>query len=283
MAKIVPFIIILIVSLSFTVNAQFLEIGGYGGGLSFNGDVNEGGMLANSSAGFGAFIRYNPHPRFGLSLGFIKGSLEAKDRTSQLPHIRERNLSFRSDLTEFSLISELNILSFYPQKDVYAFAPYLGAGIAVILFNPTAKYNGEWVELQKVGTEGQGLEGYPKKYNLVQVAIPILFGLKYSIGGRLNIAVEVGYRFTFTDYLDDVSTVFVSPKELINSSELAVALSNRTEEYTGAPANHLIGTRRGNANNNDGYLTMGVRISFSLYAKKAYPQKKIEYKINKWF
>ena len=111
----------------------------------------------------------------------------------------------------------------------------------------------------------------------------MLFGVKYSIGGRFNIALEIGYRFTTTDYLDDVSTIYHTRKILLNNSELAVALSNRTEEYTGVSATYLIGARRGNANNTDGYLTLGLRISFSLYGKRAYKKKKLKYKFDKWF
>jgi hypothetical protein len=266
-----------------TTNAQFVEIGGLGGLLSFNGDVNEGDVFSNTNAAFGGFFRYNIHPHFAVSLGFMKGTLEAKDRSSKQVNIRERNLSFKSDLMEFSLIPEFSILPFNPSKSGQVFAPYIGIGVGLIVFNPMAKYEGEWVELRELGTEGQGLEGYDKKYNLVQFAVPMLFGLKYSIGGRLNIALEVGYRFTTTDYLDDVSTIYPSKKILVNTSELAVALSNRTEEYTGISANHLVGTRRGNANNKDGYLTLGVRVSFSLYGKKTYKKKKLDYKFNKWF
>jgi hypothetical protein len=266
-----------------TTNAQFVEVGGFGGALSFNGDVNEGDVLSNVNAAFGGFFRYNVHPHFSVSLGFMKGTLEATDRSSKQEQIRERNLSFKSDLMEFSLIPAFNILPFSPRKGKQVFAPYIGLGVGLIVFNPMTRYEGEWIELQKVGTEGQGLEGYDKKYSLVQLSIPILFGLKYSIGGRFNIALEVGYRFTSTDYLDDVSTIYQTKKTLLNNSELAVALSNRTEEYTGVSATHLIGTRRGNANNTDGYFTLGVRISFNLYGKKAYKEKKVSYQFDKWF
>lgn len=266
-----------------TTNAQFVEVGGFVGALSFNGDVNEEAIFSNTNAAFGGFFRYNIHPHLAVTLGFMKGTLEANDRSSAREDIRARNLSFKSDLMEFSLIPAFNILPFNPQKQGQVFAPYIGIGIGLILFNPMAKYEGQWVELQDVGTEGQGLEGYNKKYSLVQFAVPMLFGLKYAVGGRLNIALEIGYRFTTTDYLDDVSTVYHSKKVLKNSSELAVALSNRTEEYTGVSADYLTGTRRGNANNKDGYLLIGARISFSLYGKKAYKKKEIKYKINKWF
>jgi hypothetical protein len=280
-----PFLVVIFFVVLFTADtkAQFVEIGGFGGVLSFNGDVNEGAILPNTNAGFGGFVRYSPHSRFGIKLGVVSGKLEANDRVSQYPHIRERNLSFESSLSEISLIGEFNILPFFPLKPAQVFAPYLGLGLAVVFFNPKTKYQGEWVDLQPVGTEGQGLSGYSKPYDLVGVAIPLVFGFKYSIGGRINIGLEIGYRFTFTDYIDDVSQVYLSPRVLGGNGDLAIALSNRTEEYTGVSADDRIGSRRGNSNNNDAYLVWGVQLSFNIFPKKGYKKSKVPYKINKWF
>ena len=150
-----------------TTNAQFVEVGGFGGALTFNGDVNEGDVLSNINAAFGGFFRYNVHPHFSVSLGFVKGTLEARDRSSKREKIRERNLSFKSDLMEFSLIPEFNIFPFFPRKSGQVFTPYVGIGLGIIVFNPRTKYEGQWVGLQRIGTEGQGLEGYPEKYSLV--------------------------------------------------------------------------------------------------------------------
>ncbi|MDC0230852.1 DUF6089 family protein, partial [Aureispira] len=195
-----------------------------------------------------------------------------------------RNFNFKSELMEFSLMTEFNILPFNPRIQSQVFTPFIGFGASIIQFNPTTNYNNQWIQLQPIGTEGQGLEGYPDPYKLVQVAIPVVFGLKYSIGEQINIGLEVGYRFTFTDYLDDVSTIYISPHILSQNSDLAVVLSNRTEEYTGFPANELIGNRRGNSNNFDAYIVWGFQLSFNLFTKK----KPIElestpYKMNKWF
>jgi len=266
------------------LSAQFLDIGGFGGVVTFNGDVHQGGFLPNTQAAFGGFVRYHFHPHFAAKINFVKGTLKARDRDAIHLHIRERNLSFKSDLMEFALIGEVNITPFVPDKSSKVFAPYIFAGVGLIVFNPKTSYQGEWVELQKVGTEGQGLEGFSKPYSLMSVSIPLGIGLKYAISKRINIGLDIGYRFTLTDYLDDVSTVYVSPKTLADNSQLAVALSNRTEEYTGLPANDRIGQRRGNSNNNDGYLLWGVTVSFNLHGKKTYKKKtkKRPYMLNKW-
>ena len=110
------------------------------------------------------------------------------------------------------------------------------------------------------------------------------FGIKLLIGDRLIFGIDLGYRITFTDYLDDVSTLYQDPAELIQNGILAVALSNRTEEFTGQSANNLIGTRRGDSNNNDAYLYWNIRLSFVLNKKiKAKKnEQRINQMLNKW-
>ncbi len=265
------------------INAQFMEVGGFGGVASYIGDVNEGVFLPNTQVMFGGFICYNFHPNFSAKAIFLKGTLQARDRNSGKPHIRERNLSFKSDLMEMGFQFDFNIFSFAPDNSGRVFSPYLFTGASLILFQPTTVYEGETIYLQQVGTEGQGLEGFAEKYKLFSFAFPVGIGIKYAISNRINIGLEIGYRFTLTDYIDDVSTVFVAPQVLQQNGELAVALSNRTEEYTGISANDLIGQRRGNSNNNDGYIVWGLRISFNLHGKYAFKPKKRPYKITKWF
>lgn len=263
--------------------AQFIELGGGAGAIFFNGDVNEGNMFANAGPVFGGFLRYNIKPNISVALSYWQGTLEAKDRASNDLTIKERNLSFKSSLSEIALMPEFNLLPFKPRANKQAFTAYAGVGVALILFNPTAKYQGQWVDLQPLGTEGQGLEGNPARYSLIQLAIPLSLGFKYAVGGRINVALEISYRFTFTDYLDDVSGLYLSPSKLAENGDLAIALSNRTEEYTGIAPSNYIGQRRGNANNNDGYLSIAVRLSFSLYGKYSYKKNATNPKWNKWF
>lgn len=275
-----------ILFLSCSSSAQFLEIGGFGGAMSFNGDVHPSAIFINTRFTIGGMVRFHAHPHFSTRLGFQYGTLEAKDTDSQKKEIRERSLSFKSTLTEVHLIQEFNLMPFFPEKGNQVFSPYIAVGVAFFWFNPTTLYEGQWIELQPIGTEGQGLEKYPNKkhYKLFQPAIPVILGLKYNLGGRINIGIDIGYRFTFTDYIDDVSTTYISPKELAANGKLAVALSNRTEEYTGLPADDKIGTRRGNSNNTDGYLVWGLTISFNLNGKNSFEkEKKRIYQINKWF
>ena len=71
-------------------------------------------------------------------------------------------------------------------------------------------YYSQWIDLQPLGTEGQGTTAYPdrKKYSRTQIAIPMGGGVKISLNDNLNIAFSFSARKTYTDYLDDVSTTY---------------------------------------------------------------------------
>jgi hypothetical protein len=143
-----------------------------------------------------------------------------------------RNLHFRNDLKEFSL---QGIFKLTPDNRSYDRRPQLGAylfaGIALTAHNPKAldSLDGDWVKLQPLGTEGQGNEGYAKPYSLVQFAIPIGIGVRYKINSKFDISAELGFRKTFTDYLDDVAGNYADPA-LFADSPLGQTLSNRSTD-----------------------------------------------------
>ncbi|MCF2445269.1 DUF6089 family protein [Dyadobacter sp. CY345] len=145
-----------------------------------------------------------------------------------------RNLSFRNDLKEFAVVG---IYKLTPDSRSYdrrpQFGAYLFGGIAAVAHNPKAKDDttDEWVKLQALGTEGQGRPGYAKAYSLIQMAIPIGIGVRYKINSRFDIGAELGFRFTFTDYLDDVAGTYADPS-IFAADPLALKFSNRSLEPT---------------------------------------------------
>jgi hypothetical protein len=177
-------------------------------------------------------------PRLAARAGFTYGRIAGDDFTmNSAPKYQSnvrlaRNLHFRNDLKEFSLVG---IFKLTPDNRSYDRRPQLGtyifAGIAATAHNPKAldTLDGNWVKLQPLHTEGQGNPGYAKPYSLVQFAIPLGFGVRYKINSRLDISAELGFRFTFTDYLDDVSQNYADPA-LFADNPLALKMSNRAFE-----------------------------------------------------
>lgn len=264
--------------------AQFYELGMSGGGLTYIGDLNQDMFFMNTEGGFGTFFQITAFDRLSFNANFIYGKLSAHDKNSNRYEIQKRNLNFYTELIEFSLNTHLNLLLFNRESTKNTFTPYLSAGVSIFSFSPKTKYMGQEYDLRSIGTEGQGLDGYSSKYALVEWGIPLGFGIKLLIGDRLIFGLDLGYRLTFTDYLDDVSKLYLDPAELIQNGNIAVQLSNRTEEFTGQSANYLTGTRRGDPNNNDAYLYWNIRLSFVLNKeiKSEKKEQRINQMLNKW-
>lgn len=149
-----------------------------------------------------------------------------------------RNLHFRNDVKELSFTG---IYNFVPEGRDFShrpfFTPYVFAGLAIIAHNPRARtpedMGNKWVSLQPLGTEGQGRPGYAKPYSRVTGGIPFGFGLKFRYNRRLDISAEAGFRYTFTDYIDDVGGTYANPNDLQDNAT-AVAMSNRSLERIAA-------------------------------------------------
>lgn len=252
--------------------SQHLEIGGAGGFSTYSGDLNPSNRALSHGEfryAISGFIRYHHNDYFTSRLGVTAGRLSARDVDSESPGRRARGLSFKSTLLETSFVVEFNILGYEPKFLTRTFSPYVFLGVGAFAFNPKTIYQGEWIELQPLHTEGQGLAEFPerKPYKKVAIAIPFGVGLKYALTDRINIGAEAGLRRTNTDYIDDVSTTYAGDDILNeNYGPLAAALSNRSS------TTKTSGQQRGSADHNDWYMTSMVTISYNLinngYKKK---------------
>lgn len=215
-------LIFAVVFAPFLTKAQFnwghnyFEVG-LGGGI-----MNYSGELTNSIFDFkhvhpaGAiFGRYNLGRFISFRLQLALGSISGNDADSQDQRNQIRNLNFRSHLFEGSFIVEANLMGFQPRGHEKMFSPYVFVGIGIFNFNPFTTHfdpnlDGQRVFLQPLATEGQGSSTFANRapYATTQVSIPMGVGIKYAINSNLTIGFEVGFRPTFTDYLDDVGQTY---------------------------------------------------------------------------
>lgn len=254
-----------IIGLPLASQAQNFELGVFGGVAHYNGEMTPSRITAEQlNESFGVFGRYNFNSHFALRGGITYGRLSGDDANHTSPDLVARNLSFRSNVYEFGVTGEYNLLGL----DKYMpFSPYLFAGIAVFHHNPQALYNGTWVDLQPLGTEGQGTAAYPERrpYSLWQVSIPFGAGVKVQFAEKVTLGVEAGLRRTFTDYLDDVSTTYVDRGILANENgQLAVRMMDRSGEIMSDPPARSEGSIRGNPDVQDYYAFMGMTLSIKL-------------------
>lgn len=265
---------ILIVYLSFifmtNITAQDSEFGLFIGGAYYIGDLNTEHFSQQSWA-TGGLYRYNfKNERIVFRLNFLYSQVKASDFNSGIRNQIDRNLSFRSTIFEFGPIFEVN---FFPYKagqtktDQEKFGtPYFFGGITYFRINPEAKYEGEWVELQTIGTEGQGTNLNSKKqYSLNQISMPVGIGAKLNLTKSIAMSLEYGIRKTFTDYLDDVSGQYVDNTLLSQQAgSVAANLSDRRTENS----NNL---QRGNPNDKDWYSFWGMMITFRFNTEPSCP------------
>ncbi len=231
-------------TVSFSINAMnyFGDLAPRSGALSTElGYTRPGfGIAASRKLGNNIFIRGS----------FIYGRLFADDNAAD-PTDAEgrfryaRNQHFRNDIKELAVVS---VYDFISRRGVFlnrpAFTPYAFAGVAIFHHNPKAivpdtYWNdgtplpeaGQWIELQPLGTEGQYANGSGvNPYKRIQIAIPFGLGVKYKISNRLDLSVEIGYRYLFFDYIDDVSGEYANLGLL--DDNLSRAMSFRAKEPT---------------------------------------------------
>lgn len=238
------------------------EIGFYGGGSYYIGDINPGKHFVYSKPAFGLIYRYNLSTRHSFRATAFYGNVYGDDANATDMTQVNRNLSFRSKILELAVGYEIDLFKYRINDMKYPISPYFFYQIAYTRMNPVTDYNGNEIALQPLGTEGQGTAITNKRnYSLNQITIPLGIGLKVNIRKRLAVSFEYGIRKTFTDYLDDVSGDYVNA-DLIRAENgpLAADLSDRRID----PTDNM---NRGNPNNKDWYSFYGVMITFKPFKR----------------
>jgi hypothetical protein len=247
------------------------DLGGNKGvGKKFIKDLNFGNTKLAGSIYFNAMYKNAVALRIEGTFGQVSAydSILKKVKASTTGRY-ERNLSFRSNITEFMVATEIHPLFFkkYGENDeLPRYSPYVVAGVGFLSFNPQTKLNNKWIDLQPLRTEGQGFAEYPdkKQYSLSQISIPVGLGVKYELTPMVNLRAECVYRILSTDYLDDVSTTYIDPTVYSNyftGTKLTNALLLNDRQYELDPT-HITsaGDQRGNSKNNDAYFTFNLKI-----------------------
>lgn len=217
----------------------------------------------------GISYKYYMNPNVGLRFGAAYSSLSGADSLSDIKANNLRNLSFQSRLIEAHAGLEF---SPWPVDRVRnKVSPYFFAGVAVFYSNPYAYgMKGEKVYLKPLSTEGQGLPIYPdrKPYANVNVAFPVGAGMKFLVNKTLVISGEIGYRFTTTDYIDDVSKSYVNLNDLTQyKGKQAAQMSYRGNTAPGWDGNYVDYTyKRGDSKSNDSYWFGNITIAIYLRA-----------------
>ena len=241
--------------------AQKNEFGFFVGSSGYYGDVGyekAEKTLLHQSPAIGFMYKRNAHDFLSFRTSILAGKIKASDKWASNPNTIARNLSFESSIIDLNIGFEFNFFKFSTRRRKTTYTPYLFAGISGVLFNP--KVMGTQIELQPLGTEGQGtnLPNTSNKYNRIALAIPFGFGYKMNVSKKWSLAFEWTWRSAQTDYLDDVSTVYIDPS----------LLSEQAAQWSNPSATEIThGKSRGNKNNNDWYNFTGFTFSYKIRNK----------------
>ncbi len=280
-------ILLFVIVLNFKTFSQYQwDFGVLAGASNYLGDI--GGKektrrdfvsdikLAKTRWNTGAFARYRWYDDVYFRAQFDYMRIEGDDKLSSNPGRRFRNLNFRNDILEFNLTTQWH---FYQDKDLtvgtqnsWAFNSYAFFGAGCFYHNPKANYNGSWVPLRPLRTEGV-------KYKKFVMDIPLGVGLFFTYNRRHRFGLDMTWRKTFTDYLDDISGNYLdAPPE----NPKAAALAKRTdelpdwvkEENKGAYLSHIWGSKRGDKTNKDNFVTISVYYSYAIRGTSGFYRRK---------
>lgn len=290
--RILLIILVFTITTSLSGYSQYYVDYGISAGASnyfgeFGGGKGEGrGFLADMEFSFtrwtlGGFYRYRISSKIALkaSLNYIR--LSGDDAKSGNRTRGARNLNFINDMFELSVNGEYYI---YKVNDVGGtgryrtdFNIYLYGGIGAFYSNPKGQHavSGDWVSLR-------GLNSESKSYSVINLAIPLGIGFYYTLDRKYRIGMEIGWRTTFTDYIDDASTVYANDYDgITNKTDQALldqinadnGLVYGDKEFISL-GNFSTGSKRGNDEYNDSYMTATVNLSWAIRGRSKFYKAK---------
>ena len=230
--------------------AQDMEVGLFGGVNYYVGDINPSKQFSQPEPAFGFIARFNPNLRWAFRVSITTGKLIGDDAVVKFNE--NRGLAFESQVNDFSLIAEFNFFEYFTGSKRDYFTPYIFGGISVFTFDPR---HPDGTDLQAIGTEGQqntdanGNRLGPAPYNKVAFSVPFGIGVKYSLGKRVGLAAEWRIHKTFTDYLDDISTVYAD-------------LPPANQPYGDPTGSFDAGMKRGDESTNDWFSYAGITLTY---------------------
>jgi hypothetical protein len=284
MKQIFTYSLALVLALSLVVSAasaqqfskrkQYNSVGVTLTAMNYFGDITPKPSIPSLRFGatrwnFGATFTHRFTPRVSARAGLTYGQItgddnKAADQDDADAKFRyNRNMNFRNNLAELSVVG---ILDLVPNRNTYVkrpdLVPYVLAGVAGYTGNPRGENaEGNIVDLQPLKTEGVS-------YNKGGIAIPFGAGARYKINKSFDLGFEIVFRKTFNDYLDDVSTKYVSDPSKLSGNAQYFGWTITGGGGPGEPGTWLEGNQagyqRGKSNEDDWYVTAGFTLNYIL-------------------
>lgn len=177
---------ILLIFCGFNTYSQINELGVFGGGINYIGDVGPTDYISPNEPSFGIIYKWNRSPRHAYRFSYMQGKLTSNDADSDIPSRNLRGNSFENKVKEFSAGLEFNFMDFNLHDGEPKISPYVYSGISYFIYD----------EIFILDNNSR------LDYQSSTFAIPMVLGVKARVLDKFILAAEVGFRYTFTDNLD---------------------------------------------------------------------------------
>ena len=268
------------------------EIGLFVGGSNYIGDVGRRNYVHPNSLALGAIYKLNISKRHIFRANATFAHIFAKDADASDLARRQRNLTIENDIYEFGIGWEFNFFKFDPdRKRNHTF--YTFAGVSGFLYSRYSFSNAHtFFRDANNNILSTGLaNGDPTQFSTTTIrsenlafsmAIPFGVGYKYKFFERFIIAAELGFRYTFTDNIDNSS---LESKDLTESS-----VEEGLADFNGAPSvieardtQTIFRQNFGNSANTDWYVFTGISVTYAFGRAPCYCSKDVKRRKKKFF
>ncbi|MCH7402595.1 DUF6089 family protein [Belliella kenyensis] len=228
------------------VNGQQYEFGGGLGVATYSGDLVRRLDKGRIGAQGTLFGRRNFDNVWSLRVGLSYGRLSAADSINPIdPVALVRDAYFKGNLFELSAVMEYHFLDYLHPQSPNRFSPYGFFGIGISYFNGNGGFGFNPDQPDRGG------------YSIGVPVIPFGAGVKYKLTDKWGLALEMGFRASFTDLLDrvDGSVSF-----------------RRTGPSPGQiePIEQIYYPYQANSSDRDWYYFLGITVSYSISSVKCY-------------
>ena len=169
------------------------DIGIWGGGSNYQGDIENYPFTDLSFPSFGAYFRYNFHYRTSVRFMFLTGNVSGEGVIQNQP------FEFSKNVQDLTLQAEINFLRYMLGNKKASFSSYVTAGFGVMYY--PYDYDPEFLYL--INTAHNKGDASTRK-SVIAPTLPFGIGFKFNIGSRMGIGMEYQMRKLFNDQLDNL-------------------------------------------------------------------------------
>lgn len=185
------------------------EMGAFTGVASYTGEYSKNAIptIKDGAAGFGVMGRYVHSYKWAVRGGIYVGKLKGDDfGVDDAALAMTRAGSFSTNFTEITFLGEWEPMGEKRYLSGSGFkrliSPYFFAGLGLVAIKPRADFSqttgsSSYLTLVEEDINAKFLKG--------RFVVPFGVGIKIDLSEYWNIGLELGGRYTFTDYLDGTS------------------------------------------------------------------------------